>query len=279
MRFEKWQGTGNHHVVVERDALPAPMSAAAARALCDPHFGIGADGVLEVSWEDGQPRMTVWNADGSVAENCGNGIRIVARYLARDGRLPGDGVVRTGAGVTRVRVTDDGRVAVDMGPARFPGAGARDRLRVGGETVEFVEVSMGNPHAVVRHPDPAAAVAVLGPAIEADPRFPERTNVEFVREDGPGELTMEVWERGVGRTLACGTGACAVGAAAVLVSGASGPVLVHLPGGDLVIEVDQDMRVTMTGAAEPVFQGELGEGLRAAVAGEAGVSAALPGPA
>jgi diaminopimelate epimerase len=150
---------------------------------------------------------------------------------------------------------------------------------VGGETVEFVEVSMGNPHAVVRHPDPASVVGVLGPVIEADGRFPARTNVEFVREDGPGELTMEVWERGVGRTLACGTGACAVGAAAVHVGGTAGPVLVHLPGGDLVIEVDDDMRVTMTGTAEPVFRGELGEALREALTSGGGAGARGAGPA
>ena len=96
MDFEKWQGTGNHHIVVERDRLDAPMTAERTIELCSAEFGVGADGVLEISFEDGTPRMTVWNADGSHAENCGNGIRIVAAYLARDGRLPEDGVVLTG---------------------------------------------------------------------------------------------------------------------------------------------------------------------------------------
>jgi diaminopimelate epimerase len=257
MRFEKWQGTGNHHVVLERDALPFAMDAARARALCDPCFGVGADGVLEISWEDGRPRMTVWNADGSVAQNCGNGIRIVARYLHRDGRLPADGVVLTGAETTRVRVLDDGRVEVRMGAARFPAGEHRERLAVPGGAVELTEVSMGNPHAVVRHPDPGAAVRTLGPAVETDARFPERTNVEFVRRDGPSELTMRVWERGVGETLACGTGACAVAAEAVRLDGAPSPVTVHLPGGDLLIAVGDDLQVTMTGPAEPLYAGEL----------------------
>lgn len=262
MRFEKWQGTGNHHVVVERDALPWPMTAERARLLCDPHVGIGADGVLEVSDDDGRPRMTVWNADGSVAENCGNGIRIVARYLAERGRLPADGVVLTGRETTRVRVRDDDRVEVRMGRARFPSGERDDAIEVDGAPVVFAEVSMGNPHAVIAHDDPDAVVRVLGPAIETDARFPERTNVEFVRVDGPSELTMRVWERGVGETMACGTGACAVGAAAVRLRGAPSPVTVHLPGGDLVVAVDDDLEVTMTGAAEPVFAGEVSGPLR-----------------
>jgi diaminopimelate epimerase len=257
MRFEKWQGTGNHHVVVERDALPFAMDAARARALCDPWFGIGADGVLEIAWEDGHPRMTVWNADGSVAQNCGNGIRIIARYLHRDGRLPPDGVVRTGGETTRVRVLDDGRVEVRMGVARFPAGETRETLTVDGARVTLTEVSMGNPHAVVRHPAPDTAVRALGPAIETDGRFPERTNVEFVRVDGPAELTMRVWERGVGETMACGTGACAVAAEAVRLGGAPSPLTVHLPGGDLEIAVDDDLLVTMTGPAEQVYAGEL----------------------
>lgn len=273
MRFEKWQGTGNHHVVVERDALPVPMTAAGARALCDPNFGVGADGVLEISWEDGRPRMTVWNADGSVAENCGNGIRIVARYLDRDGRLPADGLVLTGAGKTRVRVDAAGEVAVDMGRAELPAGVGTQALEVAGGRVDFAEVSMGNPHAVIRHAQPAAAVTALGPAIERDPRFPGRTNVEFVRRDGPSEVTMEVWERGVGRTLACGTGACAVGVAAVLLDGMASPVTVHLPGGDLRIEVAPDCRVTMTGPAAPVFAGEVGEELLARLAAAAAAEA------
>lgn len=261
MRFEKWQGTGNHHVVVERDLLPFPMTAARAVAMCDPHTGIGADGVLEISWEGGTPRMTVWNADGSVAENCGNGIRIVARYLARDGRLPAGGTVLTGPETTRVAMRDDGRVEVRMGAARFPAGEREEDLAVAGGPVRFTEVSMGNPHAVITHPDPDAAVRRVGPEVEVAARFPDRTNVEFIRSDAPGELTLRVWERGVGETQACGTGACAAAAAAVRLGGMASPVTVHLPGGDLVIDVDADLRVTMTGPAEPVYAGEVSDWL------------------
>jgi diaminopimelate epimerase len=265
MRFEKWQGTGNHHIVVERDAWPLTLTAERAQLLCEPNFGIGGDGVLEISWEGSTARMTVWNADGSIAENCGNGIRIIARYLARGGRLPTDGRVLTGGGTTTVRVRDDEQVEVRMGTAVFPHGEARENLSVQGIDVAFADVSMGNPHAVIEHPDPAAVVRTVGPEIETDPRFPQRTNVEFVRAEGPSTLEMRVWERGVGETLACGTGACAAAVASVRLSGMPSPVTVRLLGGDLLIDVDDDLEVTMTGPAEPVFEGELSPQMIAAL--------------
>ena len=257
MKFAKWQGTGNHHLVVERSEWPLPITAARARRILDPHLGVGGDGILELSYEEGAPRMTVWNPDGSRAENCGNGIRIVARYLEADGRLPEAGRILTESGPMAVRVADDGQVEVRMGRARFPAGEAREELAVGDRAVELTEVSMGNPHAVIEHPAPDEVVRALGPAIEIDPRFPERTNVEFMRADGPSELTMRVWERGVGETLACGTGACAAAVAGVRLGGLTSPVTVHLSGGDLVIAVDDDLEVTMTGPAEEIYRGEL----------------------
>jgi diaminopimelate epimerase len=256
--FAKWQGLGNHHLVVERADWPLTITAARARRILDPAFGVGGDGILEVSTEaDGTPRMTVWNPDGSQAENCGNGIRIVALHLRDAGRLPPDGRILTGGGPVAIRVLDDDRVEVRMGRARFPAGEGRERLPVGGDGVEFAEISMGNPHAVIEHPDPDAVVAALGPAIETDARFPERTNVEFVRAEGPSELTMRVWERGVGETLACGTGACAAAVAGVRLGGLRSPVTVHLAGGDLEIAVADDLEVTMTGPAKRVYRGEL----------------------
>ena len=257
MRFAKWQGTGNHHLVVERDAWPLEITAGRARRILDPAFGVGGDGILEISDDGGTPRMTVWNPDGSQAENCGNGSRIVARYLEAAGRLPEDGRILTGAGPVRVRTLGDGRVAVDMGMARFPSGEGREELRVNGSSVELAEVSMGNPHAVIEHPAPGDVVRTLGPEIEVDPRFPNRTNVEFVRAEGPSELTMRVWERGVGETLACGTGACAAAVAGVRLGGLASPVTVHLAGGDLEIAVGDDLEVTMTGPAEELYRGEL----------------------
>jgi diaminopimelate epimerase len=265
MRFAKWQGTGNHHLVVESADWPLRLTPARARRLLDPAFGVGGDGILEIADEGGVPRMTVWNADGSQAENCGNGIRIVARHLAAEGRLPADGRILTGAGPVTVRVLDDDRVAVAMGRARFPAGEARERLPATGGDVQFAEVSMGNPHAVIEHPAPDEVVRALGPAIETDARFPERTNVEFVRAEGPSELTMRVWERGVGETLACGTGACAAAVAGVRLGGLTSPVTVHLAGGDLEIAVGDDLEVTMTGPAEEIYRGELSPDLARAL--------------
>ncbi|MBI2683824.1 MAG: diaminopimelate epimerase [Actinobacteria bacterium] len=269
MRFAKWQGLGNHYVIVEGDEWPVALSPARARLICDAHFGVGGDGILEIRTAGGAPRMIVWNPDGSNAESCGNGIRMVARYLHEQGRLPDDGAIETGGGRVRARVLDDGRVRVDMGPAVFPDGPVRQRLRVATDPavdVEFANVSMGNPHAVINSADPDAVVRSLGPAIEADARFPDRTNVEFVRTEAPGEVTMRVWERGVGETMACGTGACAVAATAVVVDGHPTPVTIHLPGGDLVIDIDPTTHdVEMTGPAEALYSGVVSPGLRSAM--------------
>ena len=261
MRFAKWQGLGNDYLIVEAADLPLRLTAARARRICDRNFGVGADGILELADEGGVPRMTVWNADGSQAENCGNGVRMVARHLMGQGRLPADGRILAVGGPVTVRPAGGDRVEVRMGRARFPAGEVRERLRVADGDVELAEVSMGNPHAIVEHPSPDDVVRSLGPAIETAARFPERTNVEFVRAEGPSEITMRVWERGVGETLACGTGACAAAVAAVRLGGLRSPVTVHLAGGDLEIAVDDDLEVTMTGPAVEVYRGELSDDL------------------
>lgn len=263
MRFEKWQGLGNHYLVVRREEWPLDLNADRARLICDPHFGVGGDGILELDGETGTPRMTVWNPDGSHAENCGNGIRMVARHLAAHGDLASGGTIQTGAGPVSVRTLDDGRVEVLMGRARFPDGEERETLAVNGTEVDLAYVTTGNPHAIIEHPDPGSVVRTLGPQIEVAPRFPQRTNVEFIRLDGPSELTMRVWERGVGETMACGTGACAAAVAAVRLSGLASPVTVHLAGGDLEIAVDDDLEVTMTGPAELIYEGRLSAALQA----------------
>lgn len=262
--FQKWQGLGNHYVVTESSQWPVPITPARARIACDPNFGIASDGILEVRLSGDGPEMVVWNPDGSNAENCGNGIRMVAQYLHVTGRLPADGRITTGAGP--VHVTVDGPVvAVQMGRAVFPWGEGEESLATDLGDVRFADISMGNPHAIIRHDDPESVVRTLGPLVEVDARFPNRTNVEFVRRDGPGEITMRVWERGVGETLACGTGACAAAVAAVRLDGATSPVTVHLAGGDLIIDVNDDLEVTMTGPALPVYEGRMSLDLTARV--------------
>lgn len=258
--FQKWQGLGNHYVVTESSQWPVPITPERARVVCDPNFGVGSDGILEVRMNPDGPEMVVWNPDGSNAENCGNGVRMVARYLNLTGQLPTDGRILTGAGPVHVRV-DGSVVAVEMGAAVFPAGEGEEPLSTDLGEVRFADVSMGNPHAIIRHDDPDSVVRTVGPLVEVDPRFPERTNVEFIRRDGPGEITMRVWERGVGETMACGTGACAAAVAAVRLDGATSPVTVHLAGGDLIIDVTDDLEVTMTGPAEPVYEGHMSEHL------------------
>ena len=262
MRFEKWQGIGNNYAVVRRAEWSIALTAERARFLCDRNFGLGGDGILEVDFESGVARMTVWNPDGSQSENCGNGIRMVARHLLARGDLPPTGgTVLTGAGPVSVRPVGGNDIEVQMGRAVFPDGETREALAVNGSNVDFAFVTTGNPHAIIEHADPASVVQTLGPQIEVAPRFPNRTNVEFIRLDGPDELTMRVWERGVGETMACGTGACAAAVAAVRLSGLTSPVTVHLAGGDLEIAVDDDLEVTMTGPAEFIYQGTLSPAL------------------
>jgi diaminopimelate epimerase len=277
LRFTKMHGLGNDYIFVNgmSERLPRVSLPRLARALSDRHFGIGADGlILVLPSQSAQFRMQVFNADGSEAEMCGNGIRMFARYvyehgLTRDREL----AVETLAGVIRPRLmVRGGRVAsvrVDMGEPRLerseipmrgkPGRVIGEALRVDGERYEVTAVSMGNPHCVIFVKEVAEfPVARVGPAIERHRAFPRRTNVEFVQVLGRSALRMRVWERGAGETLACGTGACATLVAAVLNGKADRKATVHLPGGDLKIEWrESDNHVYMAGPAEEVFSGEI----------------------
>ena len=293
MKLVKWQGLGNDYLVVEECALPAALTPEAIVLLCDRHLGIGSDGILLHARPTGAipgavARMRIFNPDGSEVEMCGNGIRIFARYLAQAGKVDCEEfVVETLAGPIVPRLLDDARVRVDMGRARFrsanissdacsraAGATAPEgdvvgaALEAGGERYVFTFVDVGNPHCVIVVDDPASFdVAGVGPIIERHPFFPNRVNVEFIRIEADGAVRMRVWERGVGETQACGTGATAVGAASVRLGLAASPVLVRLPGGDLTIEVEPDEtgstspRVFMTGLAEEVFTCDLANDL------------------
>lgn len=275
-RFTKMQGLGNDFVVVDRRSENAPPPPEVCVRVCDRHFGVGADGVLSVmTGREAAIAMHVTNADGSVAEMCGNGLRCVVRWAVDRGLLPAEGgAVETGRGVLHCRVDSDGQVCVDMGApvldaALVPVTADGDRfidgsIDLGDRTLDVSAVSMGNPHAVHFVDDPAvdlrALATTLGPVVERHPRFPRRTNAEFARLTGPREIALVVWERGSGLTLACGTGACATVVAAVLTGRASAgeEILVTLPGGPLRVRVEPDLsRVWMTGPAVEVFEGVL----------------------
>lgn len=269
--FEKYEGLGNDFVVIEAGALEAAsiaLTPAWVAAVCDRHRGVGADGVLVVG-EDaaGRPSMKVHNADGSVPEMCGNGVRCVGLYLRAAGRVSDAPFeLATDAGPHRVHA-QGAEVEVWMRPASLAPSEVpilSDRpwvdepLEVDGRVVRVTAVSMGNPHAVT-FDDLGDARAALGPRLERDPRFPARVNVGFASRTDAG-LELAVWERGVGWTQACGTGACAAAYAAVQTGRASrGEDLeVHLPGGRLVIRVDGDAEpIRMRGPARHVFRGTL----------------------
>ena len=237
MRFSKWHALGNAYLVVEGDELTPER----ARELCDPEAGIGSDGVLEVIAVEGpHAEVLVWNPDGSTAELSGNGARIAARWLADRAGVP-QVSLRVGTRDVTARILD----------------GEDVRLEVGAELVEVTPVSVGNPHAVVRAEPDHETLLRLGPALEAHERFPDRTNVQLVRVDGTHELTVRVWERGVGETQASGTSAVAAAAAAVANRWAESPITVRMPGGDLLVELDAENRASLTGPVTYVYSGEL----------------------
>jgi diaminopimelate epimerase len=252
MRFSKWQALGNTYLVVERSELEGTFSPEAARHLCDPRVGVGADGVLEIAEVRGaEADVVVWNPDGSQAELSGNGARIAAMWLAG----------RSGVAFPRVRIAgrtvpariDGDDVEVDLGPVEV---GRPEALEVGGERLEFTPVSVGNPHAVIRREPTRDDLLRLGPLVERHERFPERTNVQLVRADGDGDLTVLVWERGAGETPSSGSGASAAAAAAVVHGWCRSPVRVHLPGGTLVVDLREE-RAILSGPAVEVFRGEI----------------------
>ena len=283
MRFTKMQGAGNDFVLVETGSDQRDWPKLAV-AICDRHFGVGADGLLLLLPSDSADfRMQIFNADGSESNACGNGLRCMVKYFM-DGRA-GDTraseiTAETVAGtrVARIRRTD-GKVAeiqVDMGK---PGVGQEGApvslgmakeaaldikslmihpINVAGRELDLYLVSMGNPHAVHFTEEPVSRfpLSEVGPEVEYHPDFPDRTNFEVVNVRGRDLVEARVWERGVGETLACGSGACAIGAAGQLLGHVDGRIGVKLPGGILSVEWDGVGEVYLSGPAETVFAGE-----------------------
>ena len=257
VNFVKMHGLGNDFVLIDgrQEKLGDLDLPKLAADMCDRHFGVGADGLLIV-WpsQKAHYRMQVINADGSEAEMCGNGIRCFAKYVYEADQLKEEVIsVETPAGIMLPAVIlDNGAFAgveVDMGEPKDEG-----RVKLAGYT--FQKISMGNPHAVAFVDDlNRVALAETGPAVERDPHFPNRTNVEFVEIINDREIAIGVWERGVGETLACGTGACAAAVAAHLAGKTGRRVVARLPGGNLDIEWTEENRVLMRGPAAKVFEG------------------------
>jgi diaminopimelate epimerase len=270
VRFEKWNALGNDYVIVEERNLPWPLTPARVRALCRFHWGIGSDGLLLLSEPDEAgfvARLRIFNPDGSEAELSGNGAREAIMYLRRRGWTDADTFsIQTAAGEIRPTITGPATCRVDMGRAKltskdFPSGGedGRGTVESDGRQWPFQHVSIGNPQCVIFADDvDELDLPAIGPAIEHAGVFPNRTNMSFVRELEPGVIRARIFERGVGETESSGTGASGAAVAYVLRGGDS-PVTVRLDGGELEVEVGEDLHVTLTGWAIPVFTGELSD--------------------
>ena len=263
MELERWQALGNEYLIVERERLRFELSAAKVKLLCDEREGFGADGVLELSHDDDNAvsaDLTIWNADGSQAELSGNGSRQAFLYLRASGWTDSNSLaIKTPAGIITAERTGPDSATVAIGQAttasgQYPDGAAdgRGEVELGGTKVPFQFVSVGNPQCafelasvdLLDHLD----LALLGPQVENDPRFPNRTNVSWWAQVGEGRIRARIFERGVGETASSGTGASGAAVASVLAGGSS-PVTVVLDGGELVVEIDDAMSIELSGTA------------------------------
>jgi diaminopimelate epimerase len=268
MKFEKWQALGNDYLILETQNLPWELNGKRVEWLCDPHFGVGADGILLLE-RNPDPEfvadLRIFNPDGSEAELSGNGAREAILYLRRHGWTDEDEfAIGTVAGPIRPTITGELTCAVEMGRAStrskdFPSGGddGRGTLSAGGREWEFQHVSIGNPQCaiVVGEELDDLDLGEIGPEIEGHALFPNRTNVSFLAIDG-GQVRARIFERGVGETLSSGTGASGAAVTAYL-KGGPNEIVVELEGGELEVEIGEDLAVRLTGWAEPVYGGEL----------------------
>ena len=273
MDFEKWHALGNDYLIVEQDALPFELTPPRIRAICAGHTGVYGDGILLLSEPD-EPgyvaRLRIFNPDGSEAELSGNGAREAILYLRRQGWTERDSFsIQTAAGEIRPLITSPTTCTVDMGRARlrsddFPSGGedGTGRLVAGGREWRFQHVQVGNPQCAIAIGEESELSGLelgrFGPEIEHSQLFPRRTNVSWWADIAPGRIRARIFERGVGETSASGTGAIGAAVAYVLWGGDS-PVTVVLDGGELEVEVGEDLHVNLTGWAVPVFRGSLSE--------------------
>jgi diaminopimelate epimerase len=273
VEFEKWQALGNDYVIVEDDALAFELTPDRIRAMCAPGTGIGSDGVLVLS-RSKEPgyvaRVRIFNPDGSEAEVSGNGAREAVLYMHRRGWAQADTFsIQTAAGELRPRITSSTTCTVDMGRARlrsddYPDGAedGRGELAAGGRSWRFQHVQVGNPQCAIRMSGleqlEALDLPALGPAIENHELFPHRTNVSWFCELEPGRIRARIFERGAGETSASGTGASGA-AVAYTLDGGDSPVSVVLDGGELEVEVGEDLHLDLTGWAVPVYRGRLAD--------------------
>ncbi len=271
MKFEKWQALGNDYVIIEADALPWQLTPTKVRMICEPHFGCGADGVLLLDRSD-KPghvaRLRIFNPDGSEAELSGNGAREAALYIKQSGWTDeSEFSIDTDAGEIKPTVLSPTTCTIEMGRAElvsnnFPGGAddGRGTVTASGRQWNFQHVHIGNPQCVIDVGDELESIDLtqIGPQIESADIFPNKTNVSFIRRNSPAETTARIFERGVGETMSSGTGACGAAVASML-AGAESPVTIRMDGGDLQVEVGDELDLKLKGWAVPVFSGTFSE--------------------
>ncbi len=274
MQFVKYHGLGNDYIVLTPQETGGDLTEHQIRLICHRNFGPGSDGILlgPLESNEGDFGVRILNPDGSEAEKSGNGLRIFSRYLFDRGLVGGDEfTIMTLGGLVRSRVSDDGAsVTVEMGGVSFdseripvdgpPREVINEEFEVEGQTLTFCAATVGNPHCVFLCDEVSEAQArAVGPHVEVDARFPNRTNVQFMKVLGRHDIRIEIWERGAGYTLASGSSASASAAVAMKLGLCDSPVTVHMPGGDLLIEIDGDYAVTMAGPVAKVCEGTISD--------------------
>ena len=269
MRFEKWTALGNDYIVIEAKELPWELTPERIKRICDPHFGIGSDGILLLSEVDDEryvAELRIFNPDGSEAELSGNGAREAVLYLRNAGWTSDDTfsvITKAGAVTPTITGTDTVSMAIGRASVRsrdYPGGAEDGRgvLTAGGREWSFQHVNVGNPQCSIDVGDELEALdlGAIGPAIEGKTAlFPNRTNVSFIRIEG-STVRGRIFERGVGETLSSGTGASGAAVTAFL-AGSASPIQVILDGGELTVEITPDLDITLIGSAEPIYAGEL----------------------
>jgi diaminopimelate epimerase len=271
MQFEKWQALGNDYLIFEADSLPFELTTERVSRICDPHFGVGSDGLLLLGRGSGDTvaELQIFNPDGSEAELSGNGARQAALYIHRHGWTDAESFsIETAAGRVTPTITSERTATMQIGRAStssddFPSGpeDGRASLSAAGRDWDFQHVSIGNPQCAIEVDDGLEQLDLgeIGPPIEHHELFPNRTNVSFFRIE-EDRVRARIFERGVGETLSSGTGASGAAVAAHL-GGMPSPITVVLDGGELVVEISDDLEVQLSGWAEPVFIGELSEEL------------------
>ena len=272
IRFAKYHALGNDYVVIEPTGLAAELAPGQVRRICERHHGVGADGVLLGPYQDTKSdfRLRLFNPDGGEFEKSGNGLRIFSRYLWDRGLVNSqEFTISTPGGVVTSQVHEGGRsVTIEMGtisfdsqqiPVNGPAREVLDEaIEIGGRTLRYCAATIGNPHCVILCDGVSAEEAKeLGPSIETDARFPNRTNVQFMTVLDRGRIQIEIWERGAGYTLASGSSSCAAAAVAHRLGLCDSQIAVQMPGGEINISIHHDSTITLTGSVTKVCVGIL----------------------